>query len=195
VVDWETRRAMALVASALGLVLPNTPVWQAIDDLILSLASNPSRKGEAKELRVRLRGMSQGRDRLHLLAWEAGFLTATVREILPIQEEQGGEEEEETGEHDDFSRQPPPFRYRGRDYHFPYRQALLLECLLGQGTVFEAEVVEHVWSQPPKNFRGRLRKLQMDTNSSLAELSLPFKILRPCDRHLQLCRLSAKYFG
>jgi hypothetical protein len=197
----DTRAVLGMAATVFGLVLPGTPVWQALDDCVRCLASDPARAAQTHELRQQLRAMSRGRGRLHLLGWETGFLVATLREFLRRQEQrdrrrleaESGAYAEAVAAADKAVCEPPPFVYRRKEYHFPYRQALLLECLKDREPVYEPYVAGHVWGgMLPKNYRGRLRALTKDANDSLSERGLQLKIKRPTYRHLLLDKVTGK---
>jgi hypothetical protein len=90
-------------------------------------------------------------------------------------------------------RTPVPFHFDRHDYHFPYRQSLLLDFLRKGLLAPAGEVMEHVWGtlegKRLNTLENRLHQLQLATNRTLRRKKLPLKIVRPEPNFLQLKNL------
>jgi hypothetical protein len=96
----------------------------------------------------------------------------------------------------EIARQPVPFMYQKRNYHFPYRQSVLLSLLRDQKARSVLEVIDELWigtwRRKQVKCKNRLHQLQRDTNAALNERGLPFQIRRPVANQIQLCRKKTK---
>lgn len=131
-------------------------------------------------------------------------LTQLLRQLVIYFEEQGTQFIDNSAfaqecraqerESEILEREPLPFRFDGINYRFGYLQSRLLRCLRDGRKHSIDEIIEGVWGEdaekiPLRTLANRLHQLQLDTKGALKDKDLPFKIIRPVPKHMQLIKL------
>jgi hypothetical protein len=126
--------------------------------------------------------------RLAVLEWSAGLIASAIPEALRNFDHMTNlvNQDEADDESRGAERENPPFVYRRRSHCLPYHQAMLLDFLRDRQVRAELDVTEYVYGRVQNRFRGKLRKLQADTNETLLTRGIRLEIYRPQHRHLQL---------
>jgi hypothetical protein len=188
--------ALSAFATLLDAVYVGMPWRQFAETMLSSVPASPEGKRVLAAAKLRLRKHWTrffDLDCQGIAAWlrEAA---STLRQHEEIKRNGRScfEPNEEEGVGAEMAREPVPFVYRRRHYHFPYLQSVLLSLLQEFQPRNVPELIDELWPgswrQKLPQYKNRLHQLQRDTNAALLARRLPFEIMRPAANQLQLRR-------
>jgi hypothetical protein len=197
--DWLLH-VLSAMAELLNCAFDGLPLRQFLDIILSHIPSDVTREESITAARLCLR-KARWTNLLELdCQTVAGLLYQIVMKLREYwhREREFEKESREAHSTEDLkicgaiAREPSPFVFRRRLYHFPYYQSLLLEALSDGERHSVVEVIEHVWcglfEKKLERCKNRLYQLQRDTNAALRRREIPLQVVRPAANWLYMLK-------